>query len=127
MKKFIIATILALAVLNTSLTAQAADKPAPDKKEKKANHIPFKGKVSAVDKAAKTVTLEGKEKSRTFQVTSETKIHKGEKPATLDDVTVGEVVTGAYKDNEGKLETLTLNIGKPAKDEKKPKDEKKAK
>ena len=123
MKKLIIATVLALAVLNTALTVQAADKPAPEKKEKKANHLPFKGKVSAVDKTAKTVTLEGKEKSRTFQVTSETKIHKADKPGTLDDVTVGGTITGAYKDNEGKLEAITINIGKAEK----PKAEKTAK
>jgi hypothetical protein len=60
------------------------------------------------------VTLEGKEKVRVFQVTSETKIHKDKKPATLDDVVVGDRVGGAYRENaEGKMELVTLNTGLP--------------
>src|SRR6059036_2863763 len=95
----------------------AADKPdeaPPAKTEKKLRSIPFNGKVGAVDKAAKTVTLEGKEKARIFQVTSETKIHKDKKPATLDDVAVGDRVGGAYRENaEGKMELVSLNTGLP--------------
>src|SRR4026209_743725 len=97
MKKQIIKllTIAILATFAASLTVNAA----PEKKEAAAKEeskdgkpsiIPFHGKISAVDKAAKTVTLEGKEKTRTFHVTSETKIEKGGQPATLDDAKIGE-------------------------------------
>ena len=74
--------------------------------------MPFRGKVSAVDKTAKTITLDGKEKGRTFQITSGTKITKDGKPAVLDDVTVGESVRGVAKENAtGKLEAVTLKVG----------------
>jgi hypothetical protein len=128
-KLFTIALLAAFtAFLPTALLA--ADKPdeaPPAKTEKKARHIVFNGKVSAVDKAAKTVTLEGKEKVRVFQVTSETKIHKDKKPGTLDDVVVGDRVGGAYRENaEGKMELLTLNTGLPQAKQK-AKDSKEAK
>jgi hypothetical protein len=53
-------------------------------------------------------------------VTSETKIAKAGKPATLDDATVGEEVGGAYHQAEGgKMELMSLRIGaKPAKEAK---------
>src|ERR1700687_1994336 len=54
---------------------------------------PFHGKLAAIDKVAKTITV-GK---RTFQITSETKIKKAGKPATLDDGVVGETVSGYVK------------------------------
>ena len=77
--------------------------------------MPFRGKIGAVDKAAKTITLESKEKPRTFQVTSETRIRKDRKPATLDDVQVGDSVGGSARENaEGKLELVTLNVGLPS-------------
>src|SRR6266568_2547560 len=100
MKKLFSIALLAAAVIALPLLTQAADQPAtptpPAKTEKKARALPFKGNVASVDKVAKTVTLEGKEKSRTFQVTSETKIHnKDKKPATLDEVMVGDHVGGS--------------------------------
>src|SRR5712672_2288568 len=115
-KAFTIALLGALAAFQP-IALHAADNPAetpPAKTEKKLRSLPFNGRVSAVDKAAKTVTLEGKEKVRVFQVTSETKIHKDKKPATLDDVVVGDRVGGAYRENaEGKMELVSLNTGLP--------------
>ena len=61
------------------------DKSAQDSKaEHKAKQMPFHGKVSAIDKTAKTIALEGKEKNRTFQITSSTKITKDGKPAIVN-------------------------------------------
>lgn len=84
----------------------------PGKAEKPAKGGPFHGKLAAVDKVAKTITV-GK---RTFQISSETKIKKNGKPATLDDGVVGETVSGYVKPGgEGKLIATTVNFGqKPA-------------
>jgi hypothetical protein len=57
---------------------------------------------------AKTITV-GK---RTFQITSATKLKKGDKPATLDDGIVGEEVGGYYKTGEdGKLNATSIRFG----------------
>ena len=115
MKKLFGIAVLAAAVMAFPLVARPADPQADaPKTEKKARPVPFNGKVGAVDKAAKTVTLEGREKTRVFQITSETKIRKDRKPATLDDVQVGERVGGAARESaEGKMEVVTLNVGLP--------------
>lgn len=92
--------------VTTDPTAKAA-KPA---KAGKATN--FSGKLAAIDKQAKTITLDDKDK-RVFQMTSETKILKGakgdEKPATLEDGTVGEHVTGSWlKSEDGKMSLKSL-------------------
>ena len=112
MKKLLGIAVLAAAVWAMPFVAQAADAPAtPPKTEKKARALPFTGKVGAVDKVAKTVTLEGKEKARVFQITSDTRIRKDKKPATLDDVMPGDRVGGSERASaDGKMEVLTLNV-----------------
>jgi hypothetical protein len=86
--------------------------PAKEKKDT----APFRGKIDAVDKTAKTIKVG----ERTFQVTSSTIIKKLGKPATFDDAKVGEEVRGQFKKTEdGKLELLSLYIGpKPEKEAK---------
>jgi hypothetical protein len=103
----------------SQLLAQATNKPASakavssetketPKEGKKPGAGPFHGKLAALDKIAKTITV-GK---RTFQITSETKIKKSGKPATLEDGVVGEEVSGYVKPTpEGKLLATTLNFG----------------
>jgi hypothetical protein len=111
------------------LAAQTTNKPASSKKpaaetqepatgEKKPVAGPFHGKLAAVDQTAKTITV-GK---RTFLITSETKIKKDGKPATLQDGVVNEEVSGYVKPNDaGKLVATTVNFGpKPKTTEKKP-------
>ena len=56
----------------------------------KAAH-PFRGKLAAVDKTAKTIKV-GKS---IYQITSETRLLKGGKPATLGDGVVGEAPSPA--------------------------------
>ena len=85
-----------------------AEKNEPSKGEKKRGVTPFNGKLAAVDKTAKTIKVG----ERTFQITSETKLHKGGKPATLDDAVVGEAVGGAARPtDDGKLAAVTVRFG----------------
>ncbi len=102
--------------------AQTTNKPVLEKKagssstdatkpEKPAKPGPFHGKLVAVDKVAKTIVV-GK---RTFQITSETRIKRAGKPATLDDGVIGETVSGYVKPTaDGKLVASTVNFGPKA-------------
>lgn len=119
---------LASALAIGSLPVQAAEK-SPEKKaekaEKKAKKAdkgvrarPVMGKIEAVDKTMKTLTLSG-EKKQVLQVTSETKIMKAGKPATFDDATVGEEIGGSVVEEGGKLVLKSLRVGaKPGEGEK---------
>jgi hypothetical protein len=117
--KIAVFTLLVAAVATSQAFGQETKKEGKGKKaevaaattEKAPNKqgvIPFRGKIGAVDKTAKTITVG----ERTFQVTSETKIAKGEKPATLDDAAVGEEIRGSYKKtDDGKLIAQRVSIG----------------
>ncbi len=86
----------------------AVDTNGVTKTEKTPKAGPFHGRLVAVDKTAKTITV-GK---RTFLISSETKIKKGGKPATLDEGVVGEEVSGYVKPKaDGKLVATTVNFG----------------
>jgi anti-sigma28 factor (negative regulator of flagellin synthesis) len=80
---------------------QDTNKPAAEKKApaQKTRSLPFRGKITAIDKTAKTLTVGG----RTFSITSETRVYVGDKAATLDDGKVDWSVTGSYKVDDGKL------------------------
>src|SRR5258707_11387177 len=127
MKKLLGIAVLAGAVLALPFSTLAADAPADaPKTEKKPRGVPFNGKIAAENKTAKTISLEGKEKARAFLITSATRIHKDKKPATLDDVMVGDRVGGYARENaEGKMEVVTLNDGVPAPKPKAPVEDKK--
>jgi hypothetical protein len=116
----------AVAVAPAQLLAQSTNKASTTKKtttttttttekkdataKKPAAH-PFHGKLVSVDKVAKTITL-GKS---TYQITSESKIKKADKPATLDDGVVGEDVSGYAKPtDDGKMVATTVNFGPKA-------------
>jgi hypothetical protein len=124
MKKLLITAILACSLVSILPATQAADKPTEETppKTKAAGRLQLHGTVSAIDKTAKTIALEENGKSRTFQVTSATRIHKDGKPATLDEVAVGESARGTYHEKEGKLELNTLRVGKTGKPEKGPEE-----
>lgn len=110
------AFVVSLATPSQSL-AQSTSKAAAEKKssaekkepgEKKQSSIPFHGNIVTMDKNARTLTI-GK---RIFQVTSETKIFKSDKPATFADGVVGEYVTGSYhKTDDGKLIAHSIYYG----------------
>jgi len=105
----LLAAAIAAAPTQT-LAQEKKDKPAAEKKAApKGNRgIPFHGKIAAVDKAAKTVTVG----ERVFRVTAETRIRKHGKPATLADAVVGEEIGGSYtKGDDGKLTAKSLRFG----------------
>lgn len=109
MKSLLAGLVAAVIVASLALTTSVGAEK--DKKEGKTRGTPYAGKVGAVDKAAKTVTIATKEKSRTYQITSETRISKGGKPATLDDVTVGEEAAAYGHEEGGKYIAQSLRVG----------------
>ena len=121
MKKLIIALIVTAFAATSTLTLRAAEAKPAEQKEAPARALPFRGKIGAVDKQAKTIKVG----ERTFQVTADTKIAKAGKPATLDDASVDEEVGGSYREGlDKKLNLVSLRIGarpdaQPKPDEKK--------
>jgi hypothetical protein len=84
---------------------------AEQKPAAKTKGMPFYGKVAAIDRAANTLTLDGKEKKRLFYLTTATKIHRDKLPAKLDDVAVGQWVGGFVRPDAGGRPTVeTLNL-----------------
>ena len=110
--------LLAAAVvgLPAALLAQGTNTPAAERKSgvaktapaaKKKSAHPFRGKLAAVDKTAKTIQV-GKS---IYYITSETRITKAGQPATLADGVVGEPTTGYVKPTEdGKMTATTLRF-----------------
>ena len=111
-KQIVLFALAAAALMAAPAVVRAEDKPAmPGAAESgtpKAKKLPFHGNVTAVDTTGMTVTLANQK----FHVTSDTKIMKEGKPATLADITVGEKITGQYtKDDAGKLDATVIHIG----------------
>ena len=106
---------VAMAVAPTTALGQgkkkgkaAGEQNEPSKGEKKKGVPPIGGKLAAVDKTAMTITIG----QSTIQITSETKIEKAGKPATLDDGVVGEEARATYKKTEdGKLMAVKVWFG----------------
>jgi hypothetical protein len=97
------ACLVAVAFIGSTLAASAQE----EKKAKKDGPLPFNGKVASVDKAAKTIKVG----ERVFNLTPESRITKGGKPATLGDASVGEDVGGSYKKVGDKLEVVSVRFG----------------
>ncbi|MBI3853759.1 MAG: hypothetical protein HY298_26250 [Verrucomicrobia bacterium] len=119
---------LAGVIAGAPASVQAQNKPAgekkePSKSEKRQGVIPFTGKLTAVDKTAKTIKVG----ERTFQITSETKIIKAGKPATLEDAVVGDAVGGAFrKTDDGKMAAISVRLGAKPEGEAGPRKKKEA-
>jgi hypothetical protein len=121
--KITVLNIFAAAIIALPVSAQdqvtdtiTTNAPAAPAKHKKHDHSVFNGKLSAIDANAMTFTV-GKQ---TFDVTSETKITKDGKPATLADGAVGEMAGGAYKKGaDGKLSATSVHFGSKSEGEKK--------
>lgn len=113
--KLTLAAILAAMVVGVPVRVSAQDKKAdaPAAPASKPKAPTFRGKLAKVDAAAKTITVENKSKGdRTFVITSETKITKDGKPATLADGVVGEPVSGSSSEgSDGKLMAKTVRFG----------------
>jgi hypothetical protein len=116
-------SLVAAALVAVPASSQAQDKPkteapAAAAPAAKKNRAPFHGKVTAVDTAAMTLSVG----EMTVSITSDTKIIKDNKPATLSEIAVGDVVGGAYKkDDAGKLNATTIRVSEKDKEPKKEK------
>lgn len=76
----------------------------------------FHGTVSTIDTNAMTFTVE----TRTFAITSETRITKNGVPATLSEGVIGEPVSGSYTTgDDGNLKATTVRFGGKAASKKK--------
>ena len=102
--KLLTAAVLTVALVGGSLPAQAAKKGAPADPGSA-------GKVKAIDKAAKTITVEEKGAAKTIAIASTTVFKKAGKPATIDDVTVGEAVSVTTINLGDKVEAVTVSLG----------------
>jgi hypothetical protein len=119
MKKFIHSVLIVCAVVvlangfSNNLLADEQVNDSPTSTETKPKRpYPFRGKISAIDKEARSITLQGKEKSRTFYFTAETKVQKHGKSAKLDDAVVGDEVAGTVlADANGRLVLRTVRFG----------------
>ena len=115
MKDLLYTVVLSATFVAATFAACAADQPTdkPIETKQVASGLPFRGKISAIDKTLRTLSLAGKEKTRTYQITETTRIKKDGKPATLEDLLVGEAVGGyAMRNSSGHPEVVTLNLGK---------------
>jgi hypothetical protein len=102
--------VAAIAGMPLQLRAQDTNKAPTEKKEarSKKSGAPFHGKLKAVDNTAKSISVG----NLVIQTTSETKITKAGKRATLADGAEGEEVSGSYrKTDEGKLNAVTIHFG----------------
>ena len=108
LSKLIAAVVLTVAIVGISLPAQAAKKGGPPTDPGSA------GKVKAIDKIAKTITVEDKGAAKIISISSTTVFKKSGKPATIDDVTVGEPVSVTTINLGDKTEAVTVSLGAKA-------------
>lgn len=92
--------------------SQSADSKAGDKSAgMAARAIPFQGNVVSVDPVARTFTLNGKEKERTFKVVEQTEILVDNKPVHFNSITVGAEVRGNALRREDFWEAKKVSVG----------------
>ena len=96
--------VAAIAGAPTQLLAQTTNKPAATRKSTAEKKAP----------SDKKRTGGGVHGNRTYQITSDTKISKAGKPATLEDGVQGEYVSlGYHATDDGKLNATTVKFGGP--------------
>ncbi len=113
--KVLLMAIISVALARTDVYGQTNTRSAPaqsgampDRQQVKQKKLPYRGKLAAVDKTARSFTV-GK---RTFYVTAETKLSKNSQPLRLDQLVVGDLLTGSYiKNADGKLLAATVYVG----------------
>jgi hypothetical protein len=110
---FAAAVILILPALSYAQDADTGSTPATTPAKHSKHGAPFHGTLDAVDTNAMTLTVG----SRTFEITSETRIMKDDKPAILAEGVVGQPVSGYYKpaDDGTNLNASSVYFGKHAK------------
>jgi hypothetical protein len=103
-------------VLSSWLDAQTASTPTSSAIRSAARPIPFHGMVTAVDQNVKTFTISGKEKSRVFKVTEQTRITRAGRAATMKDIVENHEVSGAaWQNPDGTLDAKLVKLGPPDK------------
>jgi len=72
----------------------------------------FSGKITSVDKAAKTITINDKERgTHTLHVDADTKMLPGNAKADWDHLKVGDQVNGMCKKQGDRTHALSLELG----------------
>lgn len=104
-----IAALTAVTVIGLSSVAHSSATQPPELLQNKADKTaPFKGKVEALDAAAKTITVD----NMIIVVTDSTKLSKEGKTITLADIKVGDLAHGKTRQNaDGKSEAVSVTIG----------------
>lgn len=110
----LLAGLLAAAMVLGPTAGLAQDKPKTPSEGKahgkgpEKRTTPFRGKVTAVDAAAQTVTVG----ERVFHLSPESKLTKGGQALKVGDIAVGDAVAGNYtKGDDGKLTAKMLRVG----------------
>ena len=97
---------------SSSPASQASPNDSRVRHRQKGSLVPYHGIISAVDKDAKTFTIEGKRESRVLKIIDGTPITKGGQTATIDDINKDDEVSGSYlKDADGTILARTVKIG----------------
>jgi hypothetical protein len=106
-------TLLSGHVICQSENSSPASQPSPNARHRpKGLLVPYHGIISAVDKNAKTFTIEGRRESRVLKIIDGTPITKDGETATIDDINKEDEVSGSYlKDADGTLLARTVKIG----------------
>ena len=110
---FCLCTLLSrYAVCQSESSPPASQTPTHVKHRPKGLLVPYHGIITAVDKNAKTFTIEGRRESRVLKIIEGTPITKGGQTATIDDINTDDEVSGSYlKDSDGTLLARTVKIG----------------
>ena len=120
-KQIALFSLVTVALLAAPAVIRAEDKAAPampaaatkPAKQKNADAIPYHAKVKAVDVSGKTITVAETKGDLKLNVTAETKISKDGQLAKLTDFAVGDDAHGSYKkDADGKMNAVSLRVGK---------------
>ena len=112
-----ICTLVSDKVMSQEITSSPASESPPEAsrvrhKSKSGFLVPYHGVVSAVDKTAKTFSMEGRGKARVLKIIDGTPITKNGETATIDDINKDDEVSGSYlKDSDGTLLARTVKIG----------------
>jgi hypothetical protein len=112
---FCLCTLLSEQVISqptSSPSASTSPSSSRVKHKPKGLLVPYHGIISAVDKDAKTFSIEGRRESRVLKMIDGTSITKGGETATIDDINKEDEVSGSYlKDADGTLVARTIKIG----------------
>ena len=101
MRKFISQLLSVLLLAGVAVTAEAAKKGPPPKDPG------ITAKVTAVDKAGKNFTLDGK----TIAVDSGTIVQRDGKPSSFEEIKVGDQVNVTTVNLADKLTAVTVKVG----------------